>query len=155
MPVVEGDLKAPFSVATTLKCRGGHYSFPWIAPLYPWYVPYNAECSARQYQVPFFKSLVWLDLRLNPDNQRKNFFFAGFVVMIRKGPGFSLQLVCMKKKDKIKLGSLRETTWKQKFFCLLSSHIKPTDPLYWSDYVFIVLWGWNQKHVTWINWTIS
>ena len=33
--VVEGNLKSPFSVATTLRSRGGHYSFPWIAPLYP------------------------------------------------------------------------------------------------------------------------
>ena len=42
--VVEGDQKAPFSKATTPRCREGHYSFPWIAPLYPWYVPYFAEC---------------------------------------------------------------------------------------------------------------
>ena len=21
-----------------------YYTFPWIAPLYPWYVPYIAEC---------------------------------------------------------------------------------------------------------------
>ena len=41
---VEGDQKAPFSVATTSRCREGRYSFPWIAPLYPWYVLYNAEC---------------------------------------------------------------------------------------------------------------
>ena len=33
--VVEGDQKAPFSIATTPKCQGGHHSFPWIAPLYP------------------------------------------------------------------------------------------------------------------------
>ena len=33
--VVEGDPKAPFSIATTPRCRGGCYSFPWIAPLYP------------------------------------------------------------------------------------------------------------------------
>ena len=33
--LVEGDLKAPFSIATTPRCRGGHYSIPWIAPLYP------------------------------------------------------------------------------------------------------------------------
>ena len=33
--IVEGYPKAPFSIATTLKYRGGHYSFPWIAPLYP------------------------------------------------------------------------------------------------------------------------
>ena len=28
-----GDPKTPFSIATTQKCRGGHYSFFWIAPL--------------------------------------------------------------------------------------------------------------------------
>ena len=33
--VVEGYQKAPFSITTTLRCRGGCYSFPWIAPLYP------------------------------------------------------------------------------------------------------------------------
>ena len=42
--IVEGNQKAPFSIATTPKYRGGHYSFPWNAPLYPWYVPYIAEC---------------------------------------------------------------------------------------------------------------
>ena len=64
--VVEGDRKAPFSIATTLRCREGRDSFPRIAPLYPWYVPYIAECWARRYQVPFLKSLVWRDLGLNP-----------------------------------------------------------------------------------------
>ena len=38
-----------FSIATTLKCSGGCFSFPWIAPLYPWYVPYNDECYARKF----------------------------------------------------------------------------------------------------------
>ena len=42
--VVEGESKAPFSIATTPWCRGGRYSFPWIPPLYPWYIPYIAEC---------------------------------------------------------------------------------------------------------------
>ena len=32
--VVEGNPKASFSIATTPRCRGGHYSFLWIAPLY-------------------------------------------------------------------------------------------------------------------------
>ena len=32
--IVEGAQKAPFSIATTPRCRGGCYSFPWIAPLY-------------------------------------------------------------------------------------------------------------------------
>ena len=33
--VVEGNQKAPFSIATTPRCRGGRYSFLWIAPFYP------------------------------------------------------------------------------------------------------------------------
>ena len=33
--IVEGDPKAPFSIATTPRCWGGRYSFPWIALLYP------------------------------------------------------------------------------------------------------------------------
>ena len=33
--IVEGDPKAPFSIATTPRYRGGCYFFPWIAPLYP------------------------------------------------------------------------------------------------------------------------
>ena len=42
--IVDDNQKAPFSIATTLRCRGGHYSFLWITPLYPWYVPYIADC---------------------------------------------------------------------------------------------------------------
>ena len=42
--IVEVDLKAPFSIATTSRCRGGRYSFPWIAPLYPRSLSYNTEC---------------------------------------------------------------------------------------------------------------
>ena len=42
--VVEGDQKALFSIATTPRCRGGHNSFTWIVSLYPWYIPYIAEC---------------------------------------------------------------------------------------------------------------
>ena len=33
--LVKGDPKAPFSIATTPRCRGGRYCIPWIAPLYP------------------------------------------------------------------------------------------------------------------------
>ena len=40
--LVEGNQKAPFSIATTPRNRGGRYSFPWIALLYSWYVPYIA-----------------------------------------------------------------------------------------------------------------
>ena len=34
-PLVEGDPKALFSIATTPRCREGCYSIPWIDPLYP------------------------------------------------------------------------------------------------------------------------
>ena len=64
--VVKGHTKAPFSIATTLRYRGEHYSFLWIASFYPWNVLYNTECLAKRYQVEFFESLVWLYLRLNP-----------------------------------------------------------------------------------------
>ena len=32
--LTEGYSKAPFSIATSPRCRGGRYYFPWIAPLY-------------------------------------------------------------------------------------------------------------------------
>ena len=35
--LVECDQKALFSTANTPRCREGRYSFPWIAPLYPWH----------------------------------------------------------------------------------------------------------------------
>ena len=33
--VDKGNSKACFSLAATSRCRGGRYSFPWIALLYP------------------------------------------------------------------------------------------------------------------------
>ena len=42
--LVEGDLEALFSIATTPRYRWGCYSIPWIASLYPWSLPYNTEC---------------------------------------------------------------------------------------------------------------
>ena len=40
-----GDWKAPFSLATTPRCRGWYYSIPWIAPLYSWSIPCNGKLS--------------------------------------------------------------------------------------------------------------
>ena len=40
---VEKDPKTPFSLATTPRCKRRHNSFPWIALLYPWSIPYYAE----------------------------------------------------------------------------------------------------------------
>ena len=45
--MVKGDPEAPFSITTRPKCRGGHHSFPLIAPLTPdphLIVPYKGEC---------------------------------------------------------------------------------------------------------------
>ena len=44
MTIIEGDPKAPYSKATTPRCREGRYSFLWIAQIYPWYVPNINEC---------------------------------------------------------------------------------------------------------------
>ena len=41
--VVDGNPKAPFSIATTPRCSERHYSPSWIDPLYAWPIPYNAE----------------------------------------------------------------------------------------------------------------
>ena len=41
--IVGDDPKAPFSIATAQRCRKWRSTFPWIAPLYPWYVPYNGK----------------------------------------------------------------------------------------------------------------
>ena len=42
--IVEGNLKALFSIVTTPRYRGGHYSIPWIALVYSRSLPYTAEC---------------------------------------------------------------------------------------------------------------
>ena len=57
--LVEGDPKAPFSIATTPRCRGGRYYFPWIAPLYPWSLPYNAECQAKYHFMSLWYVSTW------------------------------------------------------------------------------------------------
>ena len=33
LTIVKGDLKAPFSIAITTRCRGGHYTLPWMLHL--------------------------------------------------------------------------------------------------------------------------
>ena len=55
--IVRGDLKAPFLIATTPRCRGGYYSlFPdWST--YPQSIPYNADYWTMGNQEPF-ESLV-------------------------------------------------------------------------------------------------
>ena len=56
MTLAEGDPKALFSIATIPWCRGGRYSFPWIAPLYPNLIRLSAKQGHIYYH--FFQSLV-------------------------------------------------------------------------------------------------
>ena len=55
--VVESNQKAPFSKATTPRCRGGHYCFPWIAPLYTYLIILSVTQGGIKYH---FKS-IWYD----------------------------------------------------------------------------------------------
>ena len=51
MTVVEGDLKAPFSIATTLRYREGHYSFPGLLhfTLDPYFIMQSVKQSGIKY----------------------------------------------------------------------------------------------------------
>ena len=63
---VENNPKTPFSIATTPKCRGGCYSFPWLAPLTldTYLIMLRVKQGGIKYH--FFESLVWLDPGLKP-----------------------------------------------------------------------------------------
>ena len=45
--IVEGDLKVPFSIATTPRGKEGYYSFPLIVPLYRLSLPSNAGLLSK------------------------------------------------------------------------------------------------------------
>ena len=85
--LVKGDPKAPFLIATRPKCRGGCHSIPWIAPLYPWSLPYNPKSHAGRNQVPFFEFLAWLDLGLMKVSKKSKHkcctFFCTFLTWIK------------------------------------------------------------------------
>ena len=58
--VVEGNQMAPFSIASTLRCRRGRYSFLWIAPLYPSYCcVLSKEVSSTIFKV---FGMTWLGI---------------------------------------------------------------------------------------------
>ena len=56
LTVVKDNLKAPFSIATTPRCKRGHYFFPWIAPLTldPHYIMLSVKQGGIKY---YFMSL--------------------------------------------------------------------------------------------------
>ena len=68
--LVEDDLKAPFSIATTLRCRAGTTPFSGLLHFtldaYLIMLSVKAPSSPFFFFFFFFKSLVWLELGLNP-----------------------------------------------------------------------------------------
>ena len=58
--LVEGDLKAVFSIATTPRCKRGCYSFSWIVPLTldPYLIMLSVEQGSSKYHVFH----LWYDL---------------------------------------------------------------------------------------------
>ena len=50
-----------FSIATTPRQRGGCYSIPLIAPLYPWSLPYNVvnQGGIKYYFLSLWYGLTW------------------------------------------------------------------------------------------------
>ena len=57
--VVEGDSKAPFSLATTPRWKGGCNSFPWIAPLI--LDTFLIMMSVKQGGIKYHFSSLWYD----------------------------------------------------------------------------------------------
>ena len=58
--IVEGDPKAPFSIATTPRGRGGRYSFPGL--LYFTLDPYLIMLSVKQGGIKYHFLSLWYDL---------------------------------------------------------------------------------------------
>ena len=59
LPLVEGNPKASFSIATTPRCRGRCHSFPRIAPLYPW--SFLIMLSVKQGGIKYHFLSLWYD----------------------------------------------------------------------------------------------
>ena len=57
--IVEGNPKAPFSIATTPRCRGGRYSFPGL--LYFTLDPYLIMLSVKQRGIKYHFLSLWYD----------------------------------------------------------------------------------------------
>ena len=57
--IVEGNPKAPFSIATTPRCRGGRYSFPGL--LYFTFDPYLIMLNVKQGGIKYHFLSLWYD----------------------------------------------------------------------------------------------
>ena len=57
--VVKTKFNAPFTLVTTLRCRGGCYSYPWMAPLT--LDPCLIMVSAKQRGIKYQFLSIWYD----------------------------------------------------------------------------------------------
>ena len=77
-------------------------SFLWSCSLFHWYIPYNAECQERRYQVKCLASFAWIDLLLNhgllEHGRILSLYPGGLVIItiIKK----NVKLINKKKKEK-------------------------------------------------------
>ena len=55
--IVEDDQKAPFSLATTPRCRGGHFFFLWIFPLF--FLLTSHLKGPTDQQITFFSRIIY------------------------------------------------------------------------------------------------
>ena len=58
--LVKGDPKAPFSIASTSRCRGGWYPFPGL--LHFTFDPYLIILSVKQDRIKYHSLSLWYDL---------------------------------------------------------------------------------------------
>ena len=61
--VIESDPKAPFSIATTSRCRGGVTPFPWL--LHFILDPYLIMLNVKQGRTKYYFFSLWYDSTKN------------------------------------------------------------------------------------------
>ena len=85
--LVEGDQKAPFSIATTPRCRGGRHSFPWIAPVYTYLVLLSVKQGGIKYH---FKSTTWPGIEPRSPDHWRTLYSQGHYSNLVQLPNISL-----------------------------------------------------------------
>ena len=82
--VVEGDPKAPFSIATIPKCKGGRNSFHWIPPLT--LDQYLIMLNVKQRSIAYHFLSLWTPLSLFTRKHSKHYFKGPVVPIKSLGP---------------------------------------------------------------------
>ena len=90
--LAERDPKVPFLIATTLKCRGGHYSIPWIPPLYPWSLLLMLSVKQGSIKYHFF---FWVFGMIQPGIEPRSPRPLVSTLLIRPMARLSSFIICM------------------------------------------------------------